>query len=57
VHAPPHMTLLTELGGFAGGVVAIDMALLTELDDPRRPGGPNCATSHAAFDGALSLRP
>ena len=26
------MPLLTELGGFAGGIVAIDMALLTELD-------------------------
>lgn len=37
VHEPPHMPLLTELDGFAGGVVAIDLSLLTELEDPRPP--------------------
>ena len=34
VHAPPHMPLLTELDAFVVGVVAIDMSLLAELDDP-----------------------
>ena len=47
MHAWPHMPLLTELDGFVVRVVAIDMPLLTELDNPRRPSSVRSAMSIA----------